>query len=106
MPKYLLQASYTSEGVKGLLKDGGTKRRAAVEELARSLGGRVEALYFSFGDTDAFTIIDLPDSVSAVAASLVVNAGGAVRLKTNVLLTPEEMDQAAKKKVRYRSPGR
>jgi uncharacterized protein with GYD domain len=106
MPKYLFQASYTNDGVKGLLKDGGSKRRAMVEQLARSLGGRVEAFYFSFGDTDTFTIIDLPDNVTAAAASLVVNAAGAVRLKTNVLLTPEEMDQAAKKKVSYRAPGK
>jgi uncharacterized protein with GYD domain len=106
MPKFLFQASYTNEGVKGLLKQGGSKRRAAVEELARSLGARVEGFYFAFGDTDAFLVIDAPDNVSAAAASLVVSAAGAARLKTTVLLTPEEMDQAAKKRVSYRAPGK
>ena len=106
MPKYLFEASYTAEGAKGLLKDGGTKRRAAIEEMARRLGGSVEAFYFAYGDTDAFVIIDLPDSASATAASLTVGASGAARVKTTVLLTPEEVDEAARKAVKYRAPGR
>jgi len=105
MPRYLFQASYTAEGAKGLMKDGGSKRREAVEEVAKSLGGKVESFYFAFGEPDVFVVIDVPDNVSAAAASLAVNAGGAVRLKTTVLLTPEEMDQAAKKTVKYRPPG-
>jgi uncharacterized protein with GYD domain len=105
MPKYLIQGSYTTEGAKGLLKDGGSKRRAAVEEMAKSFGGKVEAFYYAFGDSDVFVIIDGPDNVTAAAASLAVNAAGAVRLKTTALLTAEEMDQAAKKGVKYRPPG-
>ena len=105
MPKYLVQGSYTSEGAKGLLKDGGSKRRAAVEEMAKSFGGKVEAFYYAFGDSDVFVIIDGPDNVTAAAASLAVNAVGAVRLKTTPLLTAEELDQAAKKGVNYRPPG-
>ena len=99
MPKYLVQGSYTADGAKGLLKDGGSKRRAAVEEMAKSYGGKVEAYYYALGDSDVFVIIDGPDNVTAVAASLAVNAVGAVRLKTTPLLTAEEMDQAAKKGV-------
>jgi len=99
MPKYLVQGSYTADGAKGLLKDGGSKRRAAVEEMAKSYGGKVEAFYYALGDSDVFVIIDGPDNVTAVAASLAVNAVGAVRLKTTPLLTAEEMDQAAKKGV-------
>jgi len=99
MPKYLGQGSYTADGAKGLLKDGGSKRRAAVEEMAKSYGGKVEAFYYALGDSDVFVIIDGPDNVTAVAASLAVNAVGAVRLKTTPLLTAEEMDQAAKKGV-------
>jgi len=105
MPKYLVQASYTQEGTKGLLKEGGTKRRAAVEQLVTQLGGKVEGFYFGFGDADAVVIVDVPDNLTAVALSLAVNASGAVTLKTVPLLTPEEVDQATKKTVSYRAPG-
>jgi len=106
MPKYLIQASYTVEGAKGLLKDGGTKRRQAAEAAFKSAGARVEAFYFAFGDNDAFVIVDAPDHASVVAASAAVNASGAVTAKTTVLLTPEEIDQAVKKGVSYTPPGR
>lgn len=105
MPKYLVQASYTVEGTRGLLKDGGSKRRAVAEEAVKSLGGRLETFYFAFGETDVFAIADMPDHVSAVAVSLAVNASGAVNVKTTVLLTPEEMDQATRKTVSYRPLG-
>ena len=106
MPKYLLQASYTSEGAKGLLKDGGTKRRQAAEQAIKSGGGKLEAFYFAFGENDAFVIIDAPDNATAAATSVAINASGAVTTKTVVLLTPEEMDQATKKSVAYTPPGR
>ena len=106
MPKYLVQASYTTEGIRGLLKDGGSKRRAAAEQAIKSLGGKLEAFYFAFGDTDAFAIAEAPDNASAAAVALAVGASGAVHAKTTVLLTPEEMDQAAKKTVSYTPPGR
>jgi len=65
----------------------------------------MEAFYFAFGEDDAFVILDAPDNASLAAASLAINASGAVRTKTTVLLTPEEIDKAAKKTVRYRPPG-
>ena len=105
MPKYLAHASYTVEGLKGLFKDGGTKRREAVEQLAKSLGGTVEAFYYAFGDDDLFVIFDLPDNVSATIGSMVVTASGAAKAKMTVLLTPEEIDQATKKSVDYLPPG-
>lgn len=105
MPKYLFQGSYTAEGMKGLLKDGGSKRRAAVEQMLKGLGGRLEVFYFAFGETDAFVIAEVPDNVSAVAVSLAIGASGAAHGKTTVLLTPEELDQAAKRTVSYRPPG-
>jgi uncharacterized protein with GYD domain len=105
MPKYLFEASYTAEGAKGLIRDGGSKRRAAIEALTKELGGRVEAFYFAYGDADAFVIVDLPDSASATAVSLAVATSGAVRVKTIVLITPEEVDHAVKKTVHYRAPG-
>jgi uncharacterized protein with GYD domain len=106
MPKYLAHASYTVEGLKGLLKDGGTKRREAVEQLAKGLGGTVEAFYYAFGDDDLFVIFDLPDNVSATIGSMVVNASGAAKAKMTVLLTPEEVDEATKKSVDYIPPGK
>jgi uncharacterized protein with GYD domain len=105
MPKYLVKASYTQEGTKGLLNDGGTKRRAAVEQMIAQMGGKIEAFYYAFGDADAVVIIDAPDNASAAALSMAVNASGAVSLKTIPLLTAEELDQAAKKKINYRAPG-
>jgi uncharacterized protein with GYD domain len=105
MSKYLIQANYVGEGLKGLLKEGGSSRRAAVEKLFESVGGKVEAFFYAFGDTDLFIIADLPDNVSAAALSLTVNAAGAATSKVTVLLTVEEIDKAAKKTVRYRAPG-
>lgn len=105
MAKYLVSASYTAEGAKGLLKDGGTKRRQAAEEAVKSVGGKLEAFYFAFGDSDAFIIVDAPDHATIAATSLAINASGAVRTKTVVLLTPEEIDQAIKKRTTYRAPG-
>ena len=106
MPKYLLQASYSAEGAKGLLKDGGSKRRDAAKTLVESLGGKIDCFYFAFGKTDVFTIVDLPDGVSAAAASLTIGASGAVAGRVIVLLTPEEIDQAAKKSAKYTPPGK
>lgn len=105
MPKFLVVASYTSEGLKGLLQDGGSARRQAVEELAAGLGAEVEAFYFAFGEDDVYVVIDAPDNVSAAAASLTVNASGAVTARTVVLMTPEEVDEATRKTVDYRPPG-
>ena len=105
MGKYLITASYTAEGAKGLLKDGGSKRRQAAEQAITSSGAKLEAFYFAFGDHDAFVIVDAPDHASVAAASLAINASGAVRTKTTVLLTPEEIDQATRKDVTYRAPG-
>lgn len=105
MPKYLAIASYTAEGVKGVLKDGGTARVAAIRKMAEGLGGTVEAFYFAFGADDAYVIFDVPDNATTAAISLTVGASGAARVKTVVLLTPEEVDEATGKSVDYRPPG-
>lgn len=105
MPKYLYQGSYTLEGVKGLLKDGGSKRRAAAQRALESVGGTVEAFYFTFGKNDVVAIVDAPDNVSIAAVSLAIAAGGGFRGQTTVILTPEEADRAAKKAVKYSAPG-
>lgn len=105
MSKYLVQANYTQEGVKGLIKDGGTARRAVVEKLFQSLGGSLESFYYGFGETDLFVIGDVPDNTSAAAVVLTVVASGAVSCRTTPLLTPAEIDAAGKKSPVYRAPG-
>jgi len=105
MPKYLVQGSYTAEGAKGLRKDGGSKRRQVAEALLKEAGGKLEAFYYTFGDTDFAIIAELPDNVSSVALSLAVNASGVTKVKTTPLITTEEMDSATKKQLAYRPPG-
>jgi uncharacterized protein with GYD domain len=105
MPKYLIEAHYTAEGAKGVAKEGGTGRRAAVVKALEAAGGKLESFYFAFGGSDVYAVFELPDNVTAAALSLAVNQSGALATKTIVLLTPEEMDAAAKKTVAYRAPG-
>jgi uncharacterized protein with GYD domain len=105
MPKYLIQGSYTAQGAKGLLKDGGSKRRQAADALVKEAGGKLEAFYYTFGETDFVLIADVPDNVSVAALSLAVNSSGAISLRTTPIITPEEMDSAAKKQIAYRPPG-
>lgn len=106
MPKYLLIGSYTADGAKGLLKDGGSKRRQVAEAALKSVGATMEQFYFAFGEHDIYAIIDAPDNVSLAAASLAINAAGGVQTKTVLLLTPEEIDRATKKNMIYQPPGR
>ena len=107
MPKYLLHGSYNAEGVRGFLQEGGSSRRQHFAAIVGNLGGKVEAFYFAFGADDFYDLVDLPDNVSGAALSLAMSAGGAIRVSMIVLITPEEMDEAAKKaeSVRYRAPG-
>jgi uncharacterized protein with GYD domain len=105
MPKYLFQATYVGEGIKGLRKEGGAARRAAAEQAIESLGGHLETFYFAFGETDAYAIAELPDNATAATFALTVNASGAATIKTTVLMPPEEVDQAVKKTADYRPPG-
>ncbi len=105
MPKYLVQFRYTDGGTKGLLKEGGTGRRAATEKLIKSVGGKLEAYYFAFGDYDGFLIADVPDNTSMAAISLTAAASGAINAKTTVLMTPEQVDEITKKSPDYRPPG-
>ena len=105
MPKYLFSGSYSAEGARGVLKEGGVGRRAATEKLMTSLGGTVEAYYFAFGSDDFYLIADLPGNTAAAAAALSGGATGAVRTRTIVLLTPEEVDAATKLSPSYRPPG-
>jgi uncharacterized protein with GYD domain len=106
MPKYLFEARYSPEGAIGLAKEGGTGRRDAFKKHLEDVGGKLESMYFALGEIDCFVIVDLPDNVSAAALSLAVNESGLIASRTIVLLTPEEMDRASKKKVHFRAPGK
>ena len=105
MPKYLIEGSYSADGLIGLIKEGGCSRRDTVAQLVQGLGGTLEAFYFTFGQDDTVAIADLPDNVTATAISVAANASGAVRVKITVLLTPEEIDTATQKTTYYRAPG-
>lgn len=105
MTKYLFQANYVGEGIKGLMREGGSKRRAAVDDALKSVGGSLESLYYAFGETDVVGVFDVPDQASAAALSLMINSTGAVNLHLTPLMTPEDIDEAAKKTPTYRAPG-
>ena len=106
MPKYLIKASYSPQGIKGVMQKGGTARSDAVGKLVASMGGSMESFYFAFGETDAFVIVDLPDNATAASLSLTVGATGTVAVTLVPLLTPEEVDRAAQMSPAYRAPGR
>ncbi|MEO7345373.1 MAG: GYD domain-containing protein [Methylotenera sp.] len=106
MQKYLIQANYVGEGIKGLLKEGGTNRRATVEKVVKSLGGNMEAFYYAFGETDLYLIAEFPDNASVASFALTASASGAVTIKTTVLMTPDQIDEATKKAPSYRPPGK
>jgi uncharacterized protein with GYD domain len=105
MPKYLFCGSYTPEGLKGLLAEGGSARVEAAKQALKSMDGTLESFYFSFGDNDFYIIADLPDHATATVTSLAGNISGSFRIKTVVLVTPEEVDEAAKKSIDFRPPG-
>jgi uncharacterized protein with GYD domain len=105
MPKYLVQATYTTEGLRGLVTDSASGRRADVQAAVKALGGKVEAFYYAFGVDDAVVIVDLPSNVSAAALALTTSGSGGVRVRTTPLLTVEEVDQALEINLQYRAPG-
>ena len=105
MAKFMYQASYTVEGVRGLLKETASGRREAVKAAITALGGKMECLYYSFGSDDVVLIMDMPDSTTAAGLAMTVAASGMVRGRVTPLLTVEEADKAMGVKVPYRAPG-
>ena len=105
MPRYMIEVSYTREGIQGIKKEGGSGRADMVGKMLADLGGSVESFYFTFGDNDVVVIADLPDNVTAAAIGITIGATGAAMTKTTVLLTPEEIDQATHRSIAYRPPG-
>jgi uncharacterized protein with GYD domain len=105
MTKYLFEANYVGDGIKGLMREGGTKRRDAVVEALGSVGGSLESFYYAFGETDVVGVFDIPDQANAVALSLMINSTGSVNLHLKPLMSPEDLDAAANKTPSYRAPG-
>ena len=105
MAKFLIQGSYTAEGARGLIKEGGTGRQAAIQKALEGLGGKLDAFYYTFGANDVIVICDVPDANTGLALSLAVNASGAVRISTTPLLTVHDVDAACKTAVSYRPAG-
>lgn len=105
MPKYLLEVDYTLQGVKALVDKGGSARQSAAEAAIKSVGGKIESFYFAFGGTDAYVVMDAPDNQAAAAVALTVSAGGGATVRTVVLLTPDDIDEASARQVSYRPPG-
>jgi len=105
MPKFLVEAAYTAEGLRGLHKDKASGRKQAVIKAVESLEGKVEAFYFAMGKRDVIVIVDMPDAISGAALSLAASASGLVRIATTALLSVEDVDRALAKKVTYRAPG-
>ena len=106
MPKYLITASYTAEGLRGLQKDKASGRVRAATAAIEAASGKVECFYYALGEDDVVGIVDYPDNVSAASLSLAVSASGLVRTRTTALMTPEEVDRALEKNLNYRAPGR
>jgi uncharacterized protein with GYD domain len=90
VPKFLFEASYSPEGVKGVQSSGGSSRRDAVAQVAESAGGRLDSFHFAFGGHDAYVIVDLPDNESAAAVALTVNATGGAKVRTVVLFRSDD----------------
>ena len=105
MGHYLFRASYTQAGIQGVLKDGGSGRREAIDALVASVGGTIESCYWAFGDDDIVIIAELPDNTAAAAVAATVGATGAASIQTTVLLTAAEIDAAVAKHPSYRAPG-
>jgi uncharacterized protein with GYD domain len=106
MPKYLVQANYTAEGVKGLRTDTASGRVEMLKHAVEALGGKLEAFYWTFGEHDAVVILDAPDSVKAAALSMAAASSGHLRVRTTPLLTAQEVDRALAQEVSYRLGGR
>ena len=106
MSRYLIEVSYTREGIQGVMKEGGSSRKDLVGKMLADLGGSLEAFYFAFGKDDVIVLADLPDNTTAAAVGMAVGASGGATTRTTVLLTPEEIDAAGHKTVAYRAPGK
>ncbi|MET3172488.1 UNVERIFIED_ORG: uncharacterized protein with GYD domain [Arthrobacter sp. UYCu721] len=105
MTKYLFEANYVGEGITGLMREGGTKRRDALVDALKSVGGSIECFYYAFGDTDVLGVFDVPDQAGAAALSLMINSTGNVNVRLTPLMTPEDIDEASKMTPSYRAPG-
>ncbi|MFD2764336.1 GYD domain-containing protein [Micromonospora eburnea] len=106
MPKFLLESTFTIDGVRGLVNDGGSKRAEVIREAVAAIGGRTESVHFSFGKYDTYVVCDLPDHKTAAALTIAIRAAGGVHTRITPVLTPEEVDEATRMKLTYQAPGK
>jgi len=105
MPKYLITGSYTAQGAKGVMQEGGSARREVARRVVESVGGTLESFYYAFGTDDIYAVYDAPSHAAASSVSLVIGSAGGFEPRTVVLITPEEIDEAAQMSPEYRPPG-
>lgn len=105
MAKYLIQANYSAEGSKGVANDKASGRKAALEQALASVGAKLDAIYYSFGDCDVVLTVDAPDNATVAAFGKAACSTGLARTTTTPLLSIDEADQAIKKGIKYRGPG-
>jgi len=105
MPKYMISANYTAQGMEGIRSAGAKSRIDAVSTMLEAMGGRLESFHFAFGDTDVFAIAEVPDDEAAAAVAIAINSSGAVNIRTTKLLTVEQVDEALRRTVNYQPPG-
>ena len=106
MPKFLITARYTAEGMKGLQKDKASGREKAVAAACEAAGGRLEAFYYALGGDDAVVVVEMPGAPQLASLLVAVGASGMASTRTVPLLTIAEMDAALASEARYRAPGR
>jgi uncharacterized protein with GYD domain len=92
MVRYLYLGKYSTEGLKGLAAEGGTKRREATGQLVESLGGRMTEYAFAVGEYDFIVIAEMPDDTAALVPSIMAGSTGTVRVLTVPLRSPAEID--------------
>lgn len=105
MPKFLIKANYTAEGMKGLQKDKASGREKSIAAACKALGGKLDHLYYALGDDDVFVIVDLPSHVHVASLGVAVGTSGMASTRSVPLLTVGEMDKALGEGTKYRPPG-
>ena len=107
MGLYLYIGSYSAEGRKGLIAEGGSSREAATRALVESVGGKIERYAFAIGPFDFVIVAEMPDDSAALIPPLIANSTGTVSVTTTKLVSPADMDGVARKaqRVTFRKSG-
>ena len=97
MPRYLVQAAYTSAAAAAFVNNP-QDRVAGVRAVVEKMGGTFESMDYCLGEFDLVAIANLPDDVAAAAMALAVNAPGHIKsYKTTRLMSSQEFLSAQQK---------